>query len=252
MRRLMRDNLRSTAGAPTAPVQRTMSLAPLIQARNGHPDRPPWTALFVKGLALVAEEIDQLRQTYLAFPWGRLYQYDHSVAIIAVERFHAGEHAVFPLMIGHAAALAIAEIAARIHHAQSDDIDRIPSFRRALRMAALPSPIRRLAIWIGLNAGRHRAKYFGTFVLSTVTSFGAELPTLIWPVGTGLTYGLISDDGAVNVRIIFDHRITDAAVIARALARLEATLNGPIADELRKTSAPDILAFPRRDSAQPI
>ena len=92
-------------------------------------------------------------------------------------------------------------------------------------MAALPFPIRRLAIWTALNTARYRARnYSGTFALSTVTSLGAELPTLIWPVGAALTYGLISADGAVNVRIIFDHRITDAAIIARALARLEVTL----------------------------
>ncbi len=106
-------------------------------------------------------------------------------------------------------------------------------------MAALPFPIRRLAIWTALNTARYRARFFGTFALSTVTSLGAELPTLIWPVGAALTYGLISADGAVNVRIIFDHRITDAAIIARALARLEVTLNGPIADELRDSVAPE-------------
>ena len=126
---------------------------------------------------------------------------------------------------------------ARQYAERSFDIGRIAEFRRALRMAALPSPIRRLAIWTALNTGRYRARFFGTFALSTVTSFGAELPTLIWPVGAALTYGLISTNGDVNVRIIFDHRITDAAVIARALARLEATLNGPVADELRHSTA---------------
>jgi len=232
----MRDVLRPTAGVPLAPVQRSMSLAPLVQARNGHPDRPPWSAIFAKGFGLVAEETDQLRQTYLTFPFPRLYQYDHSVAIIAVERFNAGEYAIFPLMIGHPAQFAITDIAARIRQAQTYDIKRISEFRRALRLAALPFPIRKLAIWTCLNAGRYRARFFGTFALSTVTSLEAELPTLIWPVGAGLTYGLISPDGAVDVRIIFDHRITDAAVIARALARLEATLNGPVADELRQTT----------------
>jgi hypothetical protein len=237
MRRLLGDALRSSNGVPFAPVQRAMSLAPLVRARNSHPDKPPWSAVFVKGFAMVAQEVVQLRQTYLAFPWARLHQYDCSVAIVAIERFNEGEYAIFPLMIGDPAGRSIADIAARIRHVKKVDIGRIAEFRRALRMAALPSPIRRLAIWTALNTGRYRARFFGTFALSTVTSFGAELPTLIWPVGAALTYGLISEDGAVNVRIIFDHRITDAAVIARALARLEATLNGPVADELRHSTA---------------
>ncbi len=91
MRRLLGDALRSSKGVPFAPVQRAMSLAPLVQARNRHPDKPPWSAVFVKGFALVAKEVVQLRQTYLAFPWARLHQYDYSVAIVAIERFNEGE-----------------------------------------------------------------------------------------------------------------------------------------------------------------
>jgi len=34
------------------------------------------------------------------------------------------------------------------------------------------------------------------------------------------------------VKLIFDHRVADAAVMARALARLEDLLNGPVADEI--------------------
>jgi hypothetical protein len=238
MRRLTRDVLRASMAAPIVSVRRAMSLSRVVEARNSCAARPPWSAVFVKGYALVARENDQLRQAYLAFPWPRLVQYDHSVASIAIERLYAGEYTVFQLAIGHPAELAVAEIAARIRLAQTGEIERIPTFRRALRFASLPLPIRRLAIWISINAGRYRSKYFGTFLLSTVASFGAELSTVIWPVGTVLTYGPISDDGVVDVRVIFDHRVTDAAVIARALARLEETLNGPVADELRLGTAP--------------
>jgi pyruvate/2-oxoglutarate dehydrogenase complex dihydrolipoamide acyltransferase (E2) component len=50
---------------------------------------------------------------------------------------------------------------------------------------------------------------------------------------TTLNYGVIEPDGTVCVRIIYDHRVFDGAVVARALVRLEEVLNGPLLDELR-------------------
>ena len=237
MRGLLRDLLRAAAGMPFITVQRTMSLERLVEARRVCLDPPPWSAIFVKGYALVAREMDELRRAYLAFPRARLYQYHHSVANVAVERSYAGENAVFHLLVGHPAELAIHEIGARIRRAQTGAIEEIREFRRALWIAALPSPIRRLTIWLGLSLGRRRARFFGTFGLSTVAASGAELLNVIWPLGTVVTYGPFSPAGSINVRLIFDHRITDAAVMARALARLEGTLNGPVADELLDVSA---------------
>jgi hypothetical protein len=48
-----------------------------------------------------------------------------------------------------------------------------------------------------------------------------------------LNYGVIDSDGYVNVRIIYDHRVMDGAIVARALARLEQILNTSILDEIR-------------------
>ena len=232
MRGLLTDLLRASAVVPAIPLQRTMSLSRLATARGACPDPPPWSALFVKGYALVAHEMDELRRAYLGFPWARLYQYPRSIANIAVERPYAGENTVFNLLIGHAAELPVVLIAERIRQAQTVDVHDIHEFRRALLVASMPAPVRRLIIWVGLNFGRYRSRFFGTFALSAVGSEGAELLTVIWPVPTVVTYGPISEGGSVQVRIVFDHRVTDAAQMARALARLEATLNGAVADEL--------------------
>ncbi len=236
MRALLRDLLRAASGAPLITVQRTMSLGRLVEARNACPERPPWSAVFVRGFALVALDTVELRRAYLGFPHGRLFQYHHSVANIAVERRHGGEHVVFQLLVGHPENLSIAAIGARIRHAQTGAIAEIREFRRTLRIAALPAPLRRLAIWLGMNLGRRRARFFGTFGLSTVAGDGAELLNAIWPLGTVLTFGPFSTAGTINVRLIFDHRIADAAVIARAMSRLERMLDGPVADELFASS----------------
>jgi len=238
MRGLLRDLLRAAAGMPLITVQRTMSLRRLVAAADACQQRPPWTAIFVKGYALVARDADELRRAYLGFPWARLYQYTHSVANIAVERSYEDDNIVFHVLVGHPAELSIVEIGTRIRRAQTGNVGELREFRRALRLAALPTPFRRITIWLGLNLGRRRSRFFGTFGLSTVAASGAELSNVIWPLGTVLSYGPFAADGTINVRLTFDHRVTDAATIARALARLETILNGAVADELLEAAAP--------------
>ena len=238
MRALLTDALRASAHIPAIPLQRTMTLSRLLAARTACPDPPHWSALFVKGFALVAREMDELRRAYVRFPRPRLYQYPSSTASIAVERRHAGEDVLFNLIIDEAADAPLSFMAALIRWAQTHEIEDIPGFRRALSVAAMPAPIRRLLLWIAMNFGRFRGRFFGTFTLSAVGSEGAELLTVIAPTTTVLTYGPIAPDGTVNVRIVFDHRVTDAAPVARALARLEATLNGAVADELFALAPP--------------
>ena len=154
------------------------------------------------------------------------------MAIIAIEREYAGERAVLGCVIKAPDSLPVRDINGRIRSAAQVPIDAIPDFRRVVRLAALPRPIRRLVMWIGLSLGRPRANYFGTFAVSAV-HVGADLitPRSVWT--TLLSYGVLDRDGGVDVRITFDHRAVDGAVIARALARLEEVLNGPVAEEAR-------------------
>jgi hypothetical protein len=100
-------------------------------------------------------------------------------------------------------------------------------------MARMPMPIRRLAMWFGLNLGRQRANYFGTFHLSVYSGLGAESFNPLSPLTTLLNYGPIDNEGSLNVRILYDHRVMDGATVARALERFEQILNGPVAEELR-------------------
>jgi hypothetical protein len=51
-------------------------------------------------------------------------------------------------------------------------------------------------------------------------------------------YGPLDPDDSMNVGITIDHRVIDGAFSARALIRIEETLNGAIADELR-AAAPE-------------
>jgi hypothetical protein len=236
-RRLICDLLHFASGVPTVPVQRRMKLAPVVAARRALAERPPWTAIFARGLALVAAEIFELRRAYCKFPRPHLYEYPSSVAAITVERDYRGEKAVFTVRVKDPARRSVAEIAAILRERTTLPVDDVKDFRRSLAISALPRPLRRLIWWVGLNVGRQRANYFGTFGISVYSALGAESLHPLTPLTTTLNYGILAPDGSLDVRLIYDHRVTDGATIARALARLEEVLNTSLRDELSATSA---------------
>ncbi len=231
-RRLVIDMMHFAQGVPSIPVQRRMQLGPLLAARTGSTERPGWAALFTKAFARVASEVPELRRAYCKFPWPHLCEYPVSVGSVAIERDHDGEKAVFVFPIKDPAGRPIAEIARLIGNARTAPLREVKSFRRSLSVSGLPRFLRRLIWWVGLNVSRQRANYFGTFGLSVYSALGAESLHPLSPITYTLNYGVIDAAGMVDVRIIYDHRVTDGATIARALARLEHELNTSIRDEL--------------------
>lgn len=232
-RRLIGDLMHFAAGVPTVPVQRRMDLAAVAAARLACPDRPPWAAVFARGFALVAAEFPEFRRAYCKFPWPHLYEYPASVATVMIEREYRGERAVLALRVKDPARLPLAEIGRAIRAAATDPVERVSHFRRALRVAGLPRPVRRALWWVGLNVGRQRANYFGTFGVSAYPALGAESLHPLSPLTATLTYGLVGADGWAPVRLIYDHRVLDGGTVARALTRLDEVLNTSVCAELR-------------------
>lgn len=237
-RKMVGELLHFAAGVPTVPVQRRMNLAPVAAARRACTERPSWTVLFSKAFSLVAVEFPQLRQAYCKFPLPHLYEYPSSVAHVAVERLYEGEPTVFGLLVKDIEHKSLSQIAALVQRARAAPLDEIVCFRRALRTAGWPRPVRRVAWWFGLNLGRQRANYFGTFAVTVYSGLGAESLHPLTPLTTSLNYGVIAPDGTVDVRLIYDHRVLDGATVARALARLEHVLNTTIRSEIATTAVP--------------
>ena len=98
-------------------------------------------------------------------------------------------------------------------------------------------PLRRLLWWIGLNVGRQRANYFGSFGVTSVAAYGPGQLHALSPGPFVLSYGAEKPDQTIDVVVRWDHRITDAALMARTLTRLEHVLNTEIAAELRAIRA---------------
>src|SRR5687767_7621895 len=86
--------------------------------------------------------------------------------------------------------------------------------------------------WVGFNVGRMRANSFGTFSCSAVSALGAEALNGPLPNAGLMMWGMFGPDGQLPMRLVFDHRVFDLAGAARALARIEEILNGPIVEEL--------------------
>ena len=83
-RRMVIDLLYFARGIPTVPVQKRMSLAPLVAARAACRERPRWTVIFTKAYSLLAQEFPELRRAYVKIPWPHLYEYPVSKATIIV------------------------------------------------------------------------------------------------------------------------------------------------------------------------
>lgn len=83
------------------------------------------------------------------------------------------------------------------------------------------------------SGGYFRSRQFGTYGVSVYSGLGAESLHPLSPLTFVLNYGIIDEQGEVDVRVVYDHRVLDGANVARTLAALEETLNGPILEELR-------------------
>jgi hypothetical protein len=232
-RRMVIDFLYFARAVPTVPVQKHLSIADLVAARAVCRDRPRWTAMFVKAFALAADEIPELRRAYVKLPWPHLYEYPTSKASIMIERDYRGESALCPVSVKDPSHQPLSAIGDVLDHAAGVPLENLKEFQRWKRLTRIPRPLRRLLWWIGLNVGRQRGNFFGTFGVSVYSALNAESLHPMSPLTALLNYGVIDKSGRVTARIMYDHRVMDGATVARALGRMEQILNSVILDEVR-------------------
>ena len=194
--------------------------------------RPPgWAAIFVKAFYLVAKDQPVLRTLYLKWPWPRFYELPRSVAIVAVARNENGEECVLMEKVLPSDESSLTELDAAIRRAKEAPVAEVSAFRKMLRTTALPLPLRRLLWLYGLNAGRQRANYFGSFGVTSAAAFGGGELHALSPGPYIVSYDVVKPGQTIDVIIRWDHRVADAALIAKALTRLEQVLNNEIAAE---------------------
>jgi hypothetical protein len=231
-RRLVADLMQASIRVPFVSLARPLNVRPLLEARALSAKPPGWAAIFVKAFSLVAKDEPVLRTLYAKWPWPSFYELPRSIAMVAIARVEDGQDCVLPQKVPAADELPLGEVDAQIRHARDAPVDAVPSFRKILRVTRLPLPLRRLIWLIGLNFGRQRANFFGSFGVTSVAAYGPGELHALSPGPFILSYGVVGQDQTIDVVLRWDHRITDAALIAEALTRLEQVLNTEIAAEL--------------------
>ncbi|MBR1269175.1 acyltransferase [Bradyrhizobium sp. AUGA SZCCT0222] len=232
-RRLIADLMHASNRVPFVSLARPLNIRGLLEARAQAAMRPGWAAIFVKAFALVAKEQPVLRTLYVKWPTPAFYELPRSVAMVAIARVEDGQDCVLPQKVTAPDEMSLADVDAMIRHAKEAPIEQVPAFRKILRTTRLPLPLRRLFWAIGLNFGRQRANYFGSFGVTSVAAYGAGQLHALSPGPFVLSYGVEKPDQSIDVVLRWDHRITDAALIAKVLNRLEQVLNTEISGELR-------------------
>ncbi|MFO0910078.1 MAG: hypothetical protein U0794_17330 [Isosphaeraceae bacterium] len=234
-RRFIIDLVHFARQIPSTPVSRTVNVAALRPLRSAHPSRPSWAILFMKAYALVGADHPPLRRALLQFPWPRLYEHPLMNCALAIERSYQGEPGVFVGLFRAPESQSITQLQEALAWYKNQPLDAVGVYRQALRVSRAPQTIRRFLWWSTLNiSGFKRAKRFGTFGLTSYGSLGAESLHPISPLTTTLTYGPISPEGDVVIKLIYDHRVLDGAYIARRLRDIETQLHGPVLDELER------------------
>jgi len=236
-RRFIIDLMRASVGVPFVSLSRPLNVRQLVEARAATAQPPGWAAIFVKAFCLVAKDEPVLRTLYAKWPWPRFYELPRSIAMVAIARVEDGEECVLPERVARADELPLGEIDAQIRRAKDAPIEEIPAFRRIVKATRLPMPLRRLLWAVALNIGRLHANNFGSVTVTSVAAYGGGQLHAISPGPFVLSYGRLAAEQTIDVVIRWDHRVCDAALIAKVLSRLEQVLNSEIAVELRKFGA---------------
>ena len=171
-RRLICDLMHASMGIPFVSLSRSLHIRPVVEARAGTTAPAGWAAIFVKAFALVARDEPILRTVYVKWPWPALYELPKSVATVAIARVEEGEECVLPQRIAAPEALSLAAVDAEIRRGKTAPVEDVRMFRKIMRATRLPLPLRRLCWAIGLNFGRQRGNWFGSFAVSSVAAYG--------------------------------------------------------------------------------
>jgi hypothetical protein len=238
-RRMVCDFLKYSQSIPLAHGEWRLKIGALHEAVAAGWPKPNWQPIFLKAYAMVAAARPALRRSYVRYPWPRLYEHPENIASVAVSRRIDGEHGLLYYQIVSPEKVPLAEIDTRLKQARRLPLDQVPAFRRQLRLARLPWPVRSLACRLGMGwMGRQRVRLLGTFGMSVMASMGgATLATLV-PWTTMMHYTPFLDDGSLMVRVLADHRVLDGLEASLVCRDMERLLNTTIADEVREMGRP--------------
>jgi len=232
-RQMIADLSWASLRVPRCTLVARLAIPRALAARAALPaPRPPWTILFTKAFALVAEDQPALRRLHATLPRPRLVEAPHAIGCVVVEREYAGQPTLAVARFTEPHATPLAQLAAQLHHAKTAPPTESRHFHRLLRFARLPWPLRRLMLRWALASATPLLRYGGTFAVSSLGSSPAAIVDSVSVLPCFLSYGAIGADGGVQVFLSFDHRVMDGADGAAALGGLQQAMETRVAAEL--------------------
>ncbi|MBX9678973.1 MAG: 2-oxo acid dehydrogenase subunit E2 [Gemmataceae bacterium] len=218
---------------PSLPLARDTDVRSLVELRRKA--GVSWTAVFSKAYSIVGQAIPELRRSFVRWPWPHFYEHPISECALLIERELDGESVVLGSKIRDPRNGSLRGIDDAIQRYRDKPVGEVSSFRQILRLGRLPAFLRRFLMWQTLNtSGYAKAKRLGTFAVSSLGNLGVEQMHPLCPLTTYLTFGPIREQGIVNVKIIYDHRVMDGRTVARTLIELERVLQADLRAELER------------------
>ncbi len=233
-RQTILDLLQASRNVPSFPLVRKMNLSEVVSARKTSSLNVGWTTLFGKAYAIVCEELLELRELFVPYPFRQLYCHPHSVASMSIHRTDdQGQQRLIWGRWNKPESTSLVELQQQLDFMRTAPMAE--AFREGMILERRSEPIRRFVFWWLMNcSGKKRAKHVGTFSISSLGGQGAlnAHHQLVTP--SSLAFGPIDTNGECEVVLICDHRSIDGMLGARALELLESVLCDEITEELRQ------------------
>jgi hypothetical protein len=217
---------------PSFPVERWFELQELGEIRQAAKRRISWITLFARAYGLVSRDFPELRQTFVSWPFARVYQSPYCVISLAVNRQTESGEQLFFGRLRFPENRSLLEIQAELDECVNGDVRQ--AFKQQLRSAALPTWLRRIGWWWRLQVDiPQKARRVGTGSMSVLASYGVHNRLHPCMLTSSLSYGPQEADGRMWVTLQCDHRVIDGALAARAINAMHDLLRTQIVNELK-------------------
>lgn len=232
-RRLVNDVIEMSIQMPLATVAGTYEAPLTAKFRRRTRPKIGWNILYMKAYASVCQKNPTLRQSYVRFPWGHLYQHDYNVCLMTVAREYQGEERLFFARFNRPDDESLEDLQLLYDHYRQSPIEEIKQFRHQIKFAKLPRLVRRFGWWALFNIWpQKRASHMGTFGMTLSGYRGAYGSGMLGPNTTTLGVDPLPRKGTSKILLSFDHRVIDGTPACKTLQQLNHILNTAIREEL--------------------
>lgn len=234
-RRLVDDVIRMASKTPLASLSGEWDLRDVAKLRRMAKPKISWNVLVMKAFAAVAERHPMLKQGYVSFPWGHLYEHHQSVGMMTMSRQYQGEERLLFARFNEPNHHTLVDLQQQYDFFRKAPIDQIKQFKHQIAFAKCPSLLRRFAWWTLFNVWPiKRAFHMGTFGMSISGHRGAYGSKHLGPNTATIGVDPMPKDGISRYLFTFDHRVIDGAPASEIVLLTRQILNTAIRQELAK------------------